>query len=99
MRHLAQARNPYSRRWLWFPGSLASSAPQNDEKSITLHPCQLVSMKIVVAEQFLAHPRALHEEADVELVGHAHAAVHLNAFLHRQGRGRTGARGSHRDRT
>ncbi|HMH95718.1 MAG TPA: hypothetical protein VK577_03945, partial [Bradyrhizobium sp.] len=26
MRHLAQARNPYSRSWLWIPGSLASLA-------------------------------------------------------------------------
>ena len=30
MRLLAQARNPYSRRWLWIPGSLASLAPRND---------------------------------------------------------------------
>src|SRR6266853_394370 len=30
MRHLAQARNPYSRSWLWIQGSLASLAPQND---------------------------------------------------------------------
>src|SRR6267143_4827487 len=30
MRHLAQARNPYSRSWLWIPGSLASLAPRND---------------------------------------------------------------------
>ena len=27
----AQARNPYSRSWLWIPGSLASLAPRNDE--------------------------------------------------------------------
>src|SRR5712675_2133059 len=26
----AQARNPYSRSWLWIPGSLASLAPRND---------------------------------------------------------------------
>src|SRR6266404_5064574 len=31
MRHLAQARNPYSRSWLWIPGSLVSLAPRNDE--------------------------------------------------------------------
>src|SRR3954471_16754932 len=30
MRHLAQARNPYSRSWLWIPGSLVSLAPRND---------------------------------------------------------------------
>src|ERR1700687_806411 len=33
MRHLAQARNPYSRSWLWIPGSLVSLAPRNDEVS------------------------------------------------------------------
>src|SRR5947208_11122591 len=27
----ARARNPYSRSWLWIPGSLASLAPRNDE--------------------------------------------------------------------
>src|SRR6266481_842106 len=31
MRRLAQARNPYSRSWLWIPGSLVSLAPRNDE--------------------------------------------------------------------
>src|SRR6201746_2372821 len=31
MRLLAQARNPYSRSWLWIPGSLALLAPRNDE--------------------------------------------------------------------
>src|SRR6202011_2421833 len=30
MRQLAQARNPYSRSWLWIPGSLASLQPPND---------------------------------------------------------------------
>jgi hypothetical protein len=29
MRHLAQARNPRSPRWLWIPGS-RKSAPRND---------------------------------------------------------------------
>src|ERR1700731_5219570 len=61
-------------------------------QSITLHPGQLVGVKIAVAEQLLADPRALHEEADIELVGHAHAAMHLHALLNRQRRGRTGAR-------
>src|SRR6266478_3973458 len=30
MRRLAQARNPYSRSWLWIPGTLVSLAPRND---------------------------------------------------------------------
>src|SRR5207248_5390431 len=42
--------------------------------------------------------RALHEEADVELVGHAHAAVHLHALLHRKRRGRARAGFGDRDR-
>jgi hypothetical protein len=46
----------------------------DQKNSITLHPRQLTGVEIAVAEQFLAHPRTLHEEADVELVGHAHAA-------------------------
>ena len=54
---------------------------------IILQPRQLVGVEIAVAKQFLADPRALHEKADVELVGHAHAAMHLHAFLHRQRRG------------
>src|ERR1700736_5611717 len=32
MRQLAQARNPYSRSWLWIPGSLASLTPRNDDR-------------------------------------------------------------------
>src|SRR6266849_7082582 len=73
-------------------------APLSHVISIALHPRQLVSMKIAVAEQFLADPGALHEEADIELVGHAHAAMHLHALLHRQRRGRTRARFCDRDR-
>src|SRR6266853_1909627 len=30
MRSSAQARKPYSRSWLWIPGSLVSLAPRND---------------------------------------------------------------------
>jgi hypothetical protein len=61
--------------------------PGHDGVSITLQPRQLIGVKIAVAEQFLADPRALHEEADVELVGHTHAAMHLHALLHRERRG------------
>src|SRR5712671_7149047 len=32
----AQARNPYSRSWLWIPGSLVSLAPRNDERKICI---------------------------------------------------------------
>src|ERR1700749_3831657 len=42
MRHLAQARNPYSLQGLWIPGS-RKSAPRNDEVSVAdaSHPKQL----------------------------------------------------------
>ena len=40
----AQARNPYSRSWLWVPGSLASLAPRNDglcdSRESCFHPPQ-----------------------------------------------------------
>src|SRR6185437_4554258 len=65
--------------------------------SIPPRPCQLVGMEIGIAEQFLADAGAFHEKADVELVGHAHAAMHLHALLHRAGRGRAGARFRHRN--
>src|ERR1700680_3621046 len=67
-------------------------------QSIALSPLQLIRMKIAVAEQLLADPRALHEEADIELVGHAHAAMHLHALLNRQRGRRAGARLRHRHR-
>src|SRR6186997_3431428 len=80
----------YGARWFETPRKRA--APHHEAAvSITLHPRQLTGVEIAVAEQFLADPRALHEEADVELVGHSHAAVHLHALLHRQRGGRPGA--------
>src|SRR3981081_1102889 len=33
---LARARNPYSRSWLWIPGSLVSLAPRNDNQECSL---------------------------------------------------------------
>jgi hypothetical protein len=35
---LAQARNPYSLRWLWIPDSLASLAPRNDSDIFSAPP-------------------------------------------------------------
>src|SRR5882724_6109021 len=35
-----QARNPYSRSWLWIPGSLVSLAPRNDN----LYSCERLAM-------------------------------------------------------
>ena len=79
-------------------GGCAGDDIRSTRKSIILHPRQLVGVEIGIAEQFLADPGALHEEADVELVGHAHAAMHLHAFLHRQRRGRAGTRLGDRNR-
>src|SRR6185437_2193798 len=59
---------------------------------ITPHPRQLIRVIVRIAEQLLADASALHEEADIGLVGHAHAAMHLHAFLHRTRRGGAGAR-------
>src|SRR3954453_10000137 len=47
---------------------------------ITPQPRQLIGMEIGITKQLLAYPRAFHEEADIELVGHAHAAMHLHTF-------------------
>src|SRR6266403_3333234 len=41
MRLSAQARNPYSRSWLWIPGSLATLPPRNDDSTevwLPFHP-------------------------------------------------------------
>src|SRR3954464_2212668 len=67
-------------------------------RSVALDPCELIGMEISVSEQLLAHPGALHEEPDVELVGHPHPAVHLHAFLNGKRRGRTRPRLCDRDR-
>src|SRR5262245_59950888 len=52
-----------------------------DERLVRPQLRQTGGVEIRVAEQLLADAHALHEQADVELVGHADAAVHLQAFL------------------
>src|SRR5450631_1944578 len=49
MRHLAQARNPYSRRWLWIAGSLVSLAPRNDELSVSSPSPQIQLLEKIIA--------------------------------------------------
>ena len=64
-----------------------------------VQPGEAIGVEAGVAEKLLADPRALHEQADVELVGHADAAVHLHRFLHRERRARSRPRlgdGNHR---
>src|SRR6516164_10344565 len=50
---------------------------------ITMQLRKLGRVEVRVAEEFLTHPGTLHEQPDVELVGHADAAMHLHAFLDR----------------
>jgi hypothetical protein len=40
-----------------------------------------VSIEASITEKLLRHPRALRKEANVECVGHATTAAHLNAFV------------------
>ena len=54
-------------------------------------------MEIRVAEQFLQHASALHEQADVHGIRHAHAAMHLHTLAHGEIGRRAGARLRHRD--
>src|SRR5260370_9357229 len=57
MRRLAQARNPYSRSWLWIPGSLVSLAPRNDGENYKVqprgNPMAYETIKYELAEQIL----------------------------------------------
>src|SRR5712691_7257306 len=49
--------------------------------SVAPPPGQPVGMELHIPEQLLRHADAFHEQADVELVRHAHAAVHLHRLL------------------
>src|SRR3979409_16180 len=49
MRHLAQAGNPYSRSWLWIPGSLVSLAP-----GMTMHRAPVLPQLFLY--QRMSHP-------------------------------------------
>jgi hypothetical protein len=66
--------------------------------SITPRERELLGMKISVPEELLTDTGAFHEKADVELIGHAHATMHLHTLLHREDRGRAGARLTDRHR-
>jgi hypothetical protein len=50
--------------------------------SVAVEAGEPVRVKVRIAKQFLAYANPLHEQADVEFVGHADAAVHLDRFLH-----------------
>src|SRR6476660_5087764 len=64
--------------------------------SISPQERQLLCVEIGVSEELLAYAGPFHEEADVELISHAHAAMHLHALLHRARRGRARARLAYR---
>ena len=55
--------------------------PARTRRSVAAELRNPVAVKIDVAEQLSEHHVALHVEADVMLVGHADAAVHLDALL------------------
>src|SRR5262249_5830251 len=65
--------------------------------SMAIKTRELLGMEVGVAEQFLPYAHAFHEEADVELVGHADAAMHLHRLLHGKPGGGGGPRLGHRD--
>src|SRR4051812_17939896 len=77
--------------------TLPSPASGRGNNSVALHPRQRVRMISGVAEQLVQHAVALHVEADIIFVGHADAAVHLHALLHRQRRRSAGLRLGDRD--
>src|SRR5690606_18349182 len=60
--------------------------------SVAAKDADVVDVEVVVAEELLADARALHEQADVELVGHADAAVHLHRLLDGESAGGPGPR-------
>jgi hypothetical protein len=80
------------------PEKVGDAAAADRIVSIPSRPRELIGVEIGVPKQLLADARPLHEKADVELVGHTHAAVHLHAFLHCARRGRAGARLGYGDR-
>src|SRR5215510_12631009 len=47
---------------------------------------EAIGVVVVVAESLAGRAGALHEEADVEFVGHADAAVHLHCLVGRDAR-------------
>ena len=47
---------------------------------VTLQHAVPITMVGAITERVLTYSRSLHEESDLVLVGHADAAVHLNAF-------------------
>ena len=50
--------------------------------SVAVQSREAISMKVRVAEKLLADAHALHEQADIEFVGHSDTTVHLYALLH-----------------
>src|SRR5438552_16620895 len=92
MRLLAQARNPYSRSWLWIPGSLVSLTPRNDTGLVS---SELDRLGLVVLAERVEHlgDDALGVEAGMgihrvrrimvdELVGQDHRAHPQTAVEH-----------------
>src|SRR5580692_9334354 len=70
------------------------------EFSVAVEAREPIGVKVRVAEQLLAYANPLHEQPDVELVGHPDAAMHLHRFIHGERGAEAGASLRHRhDRT
>ncbi len=57
MRHLAQARNPYSRSWLWIPGSRVTRPGMT---KVLILPRQLLQRQLCAFLQPVQHDRRAH---------------------------------------
>src|SRR3990167_6537299 len=77
--------------------SLPSPEGEGVTRSIAVHSRNLVDVIMHIAHLFRQGAVAFHIEADVIFVGHADAAVHLDALTHREVRGAAGLRLGDRD--
>src|ERR1019366_10804760 len=70
------------------PPYVGASSPRGRNESrisrvsVAVGPSQPIGVKVRIAEQFLAYADPLHEQADVEFVGHPDTAMHLHGFIH-----------------
>src|SRR5690606_27634621 len=69
----------------WQP---ACSMLRASSLSIAVELGHAIRVKAGIAEHLVEDAVALHVKAHIMLVGHAHAAMHLNALLHRAARRR-----------
>src|SRR5262245_55857446 len=85
-RQISLTRTPVlpSDRWFIAPVYHRAGAARrrfDARGSVALQSREAIAMEGRVSERQLRHPRPLHEQADVVLVGHADAAVHLERLV------------------